>query len=107
MLRIVLRRTGETIFTSNDTTVTLHFYRPLVVPDGDPANMRSAITHFYQKLVLIEESLKTEHGKELGSKRHKFVCLLRVFLLCTNYLILQMIQFLNEVGDEVLASKSH
>ncbi len=49
------------------------FERPLIVPDGDPAYLRSAMAHFYEKLVLIEESLKTDLGKQLGGKRHKFV----------------------------------
>jgi len=64
--------------------------RPLIVPDGDPAYLRSAMAHFYEKLVLIEESLKTDLGKQLGGKRHKF-----------------MVEFLNELGEEIIASNRH
>ncbi|KAJ7476068.1 hypothetical protein FB451DRAFT_266078 [Mycena latifolia] len=45
--------------------------RPLHVPSDDPAAKDSAIQHFYDKLVLIRDRLKTEPGKVLGEKRHR------------------------------------
>ncbi|KAJ6576724.1 hypothetical protein DFH09DRAFT_1361602 [Mycena vulgaris] len=45
--------------------------RPLHVPADDPRVKDSAIQHFYDKLVLIRDRLKTEQGKVLGEKRHR------------------------------------
>jgi HD superfamily phosphodiesterase len=33
----------------------------------------SAISHFYDKLVFLKDMLKTQAGRALGEKRHKFI----------------------------------
>ena len=57
--------------------------RPLYVPPDAPEGRwesgGSAIDHFYDKLLLIKERLKTDAGCKMGEKRHKTVsgfCLL-------------------------------
>ncbi|KAF8627056.1 hypothetical protein AX17_006396 [Amanita inopinata Kibby_2008] len=45
----------------------------LHAPFGDPAQPRSAIQHFHDKLLHIKDRLKTEPGKKLGEKRHKML----------------------------------
>ncbi|KAG1898374.1 uncharacterized protein F5891DRAFT_1148447 [Suillus fuscotomentosus] len=54
--------------------------RPLHAP---PGRLDTAVQHFYDKLLHIQERLKTEPGKQMGAKRHQF-----------------MIDFLNSVENE-------
>ncbi|KAF8843735.1 hypothetical protein BDN67DRAFT_963911 [Paxillus ammoniavirescens] len=54
--------------------------RPLHAP---PGRDDTAIQHFYDKLLHIQERLKTEPGKAMGSRRHQF-----------------MLSFLQSVQDE-------
>ncbi|KIM67574.1 hypothetical protein SCLCIDRAFT_1210224 [Scleroderma citrinum Foug A] len=54
--------------------------RPLHAP---PGYTDTAIQHFYDKLLLIRDRLKTEPGKVMGAQRHEF-----------------MLQFLKSVQDE-------
>lgn len=44
--------------------------RPLHAPTG---HVETAIEHFYDKLLHIQERLKTEPGKQMGAKRHQFM----------------------------------
>ncbi|KAG2047238.1 hypothetical protein BDR06DRAFT_1032488 [Suillus hirtellus] len=44
--------------------------RPLHAP---PGRLDTAVQHFYDKLLHIQERLKTEPGKQMGAKRHQFV----------------------------------
>ncbi|OJA19982.1 hypothetical protein AZE42_04210 [Rhizopogon vesiculosus] len=57
--------------------------RPLHAPSG---RLDTAVQHFYDKLLHIQERLKTEPGKAMGAKRHQF-----------------MVDFLNSVQDEYVA----
>ncbi|KAF8071778.1 hypothetical protein FPV67DRAFT_1560551 [Lyophyllum atratum] len=50
------------------TTVTNN---ALYAPVGDPRQPQSAIQHFHDKLVHIQDRLKTEYGRRLGAKRHQ------------------------------------
>lgn len=43
---------------------------PLHAP---PGRLDTAVQHFYDKLLHIQERLKTEPGKQMGAKRHQFV----------------------------------
>lgn len=54
--------------------------RPLHAP---PGRLDTAVQHFYDKLLHIQERLKTEPGKQMGAKRHQF-----------------MVDFLNSVENE-------
>jgi uncharacterized protein len=54
--------------------------RPLHAPSG---RLDTAVQHFYDKLLHIQERLKTEPGKQMGTKRHQF-----------------MVDFLNSVENE-------
>ncbi|KAG2341770.1 hypothetical protein BDR05DRAFT_1001346 [Suillus weaverae] len=54
--------------------------RPLHAP---PGRLDTAVQHFYDKLLHIQERLKTEPGKQMGAKRHQF-----------------MVDFLNAVENE-------
>ncbi|KAG1872287.1 hypothetical protein F4604DRAFT_1654560 [Suillus subluteus] len=54
--------------------------RPLHAP---PGRLDTAVQHFYDKLLHIQERLKTEPGKQMGTKRHQF-----------------MVDFLNSVENE-------
>ena len=49
------------------------FARPLDVTEDDPAAKDTAVQHFYDKLLHIREQLKTEPGKQMAERRHKFV----------------------------------
>ncbi|KAG1808375.1 uncharacterized protein BJ212DRAFT_1383079 [Suillus subaureus] len=44
--------------------------RPLHAP---PGRLDTAVQHFYDKLLHIQERLKTEPGKQMGAKRHQFI----------------------------------
>ncbi|KAG2124160.1 hypothetical protein BD769DRAFT_1628816 [Suillus cothurnatus] len=44
--------------------------RPLHAP---PGRLDTAVQHFYDKLLHIQDRLKTEPGKQMGTKRHQFV----------------------------------
>lgn len=44
--------------------------RPLHAP---PGRNDTAIHHFYDKLLHIQDKLKTEPGKSMGAQRHQFV----------------------------------
>lgn len=44
--------------------------RPLHAP---PGRLDTAVQHFYDKLLHIQERLKTEPGKQMGAKRHRFI----------------------------------
>ena len=44
--------------------------RPLHAP---PGRHDTAIQHFYDKLLHIQDRLKTEPGKTMGTQRHQFV----------------------------------
>lgn len=57
--------------------------RPLHTPPGDPQAASSSIQHFHDKLLHIQERLKTPQGRELGAQRHQL-----------------MINFLGAVNDE-------
>ncbi|KAG1832593.1 hypothetical protein DFJ58DRAFT_822988 [Suillus subalutaceus] len=57
--------------------------RPLHAP---PGRLDTAVQHFYDKLLHIQERLKTEPGKQMGAKRHQF-----------------MVDFLNSVENEYSA----
>jgi arginine utilization protein RocB len=52
------------------------YFRPLHVPQDNPAVDSSAIQHFYDKLLKIKDRLKTETGKRLGAQRHQIVSLI-------------------------------
>jgi uncharacterized protein len=54
--------------------------RPLHAP---PGRLDTAVQHFYDKLLHIQDRLKTEPGKQMGTKRHQF-----------------MVDFLNSVENE-------
>lgn len=54
--------------------------RPLHAP---PGRLDTAVQHFYDKLLHIQERLKTEPGIQMGAKRHQF-----------------MVDFLNSVENE-------
>ncbi|KAG1737306.1 hypothetical protein EDB19DRAFT_1895873 [Suillus lakei] len=54
--------------------------RPLHAP---PGHLDTAVQHFYDKLLHIQERLKTEPGRQMGAKRHQF-----------------MVDFLNSVENE-------
>ncbi|SJL09839.1 uncharacterized protein ARMOST_13220 [Armillaria ostoyae] len=47
--------------------------RPMHTPPHDPALGDSAIQHFSDKLIHIQERLKTEPGRSMGQKRHKLL----------------------------------
>lgn len=47
--------------------------RTLHAPHGDPVQPATAIQHFHDKLLHIRERMKTEPGKQMAEKRHKFV----------------------------------
>lgn len=54
--------------------------RPLYVPPEEegPEGSKyvrggSAIDHFYDKLLLLRERLKTDAGRKMGDKRHQLV----------------------------------
>lgn len=38
-----------------------------------PGRLDTAVQHFFDKLLHIQQRLKTEPGKAMGAKRHKFV----------------------------------
>ncbi len=60
--------------------MTLRLCRPIHTPPHDPALGDSAVQHFYDKLIHIQERLKTEPGKLMGQKRHKLVGIRRLSL---------------------------
>jgi uncharacterized protein len=45
-------------------------FSPLHAP---PGRLDTAVQHFYDKLLHIQERLKTEPGKAMGAKRHQLV----------------------------------
>ncbi|KAH9003040.1 hypothetical protein EDB86DRAFT_2799479 [Lactarius hatsudake] len=45
----------------------------LHAPDGDPDQPESAIQHFHDKLLHIQERMKTAPGKQMAEKRHKLL----------------------------------
>ncbi|QRV90257.1 HD domain-containing protein [Ceratobasidium sp. AG-Ba] len=47
--------------------------RPLHVPSGDLREESSAIGHFHDKLLHIQDRLKTPQGKVLGAQRHQLM----------------------------------
>jgi uncharacterized protein len=61
--------------------------RPLCVPDAKPIenmsarqyneqsvkNESTAVNHFYEKLLLVKDKMKTRTGKELAARRHEFM----------------------------------
>lgn len=47
--------------------------RALHAPDGDPDQPESAIQHFHDKLLHIQERMKTAPGKQMAEKRHKLL----------------------------------
>lgn len=49
---------------------------------------RSAVAHFYEKLLQLKESMKTRTGGEMAEERHQF-----------------MLQFLDQLFDEVKGVK--
>ncbi|KAH7926096.1 hypothetical protein BV22DRAFT_1111928 [Leucogyrophana mollusca] len=59
--------------------------RPLHAP---PGRSDTAIAHFYDKLLHIQDRLKTEAGRKMGAKRHQFAS------------IFGMLDFLDSVEDE-------
>lgn len=78
-------------------------YSPLHTPTTDAKYDQSAIAHFHDKLLRLRDRLKTDAGKELGQRRHKLVSSVVVYLLSqiiTTYLLLQMVQFLEEISAE-------
>ena len=81
--------------------LTLQPFSALHAHTGDPAQARSAIQHFYDKLLHIRDRLKTTHGKLLGASRHQMV---RLFITKLSYLwfidIFQLLDFLGAVEDE-------
>jgi uncharacterized protein len=50
-----------------DNNVT---FSPLHAPSG---HLDTAVQHFFDKLLHIQERLKTEPGKAMGAKRHQLV----------------------------------
>jgi len=44
--------------------------RPLHAP---PGRTDTAVEHFYDKLLHIQDRLKTEPGKKMGAKRHQLM----------------------------------
>lgn len=48
-------------------------FSPLHVPDDDADQPESAIQHFHDKLLHIQERMKTTPGKQMAEKRHKLV----------------------------------
>ena len=76
---------------------------PLHVPAGDPLQARSAVQHFYDKLLHIKDHLKTEPGKRMGQKRHELVSVpvpIQLVQSLMRLCILQMLQFLRAVEEE-------
>lgn len=53
--------------------VTERTISPLHIPPSDPQCAESAIGHFYEKLVHIQDRLKTNPGRKIGAKRHQVV----------------------------------
>ncbi|KAH9031779.1 hypothetical protein EDB85DRAFT_1311506 [Lactarius pseudohatsudake] len=47
--------------------------RALHAPDGDSDQPESAIQHFHDKLLHIQERMKTAPGKQMAEKRHKLL----------------------------------
>ena len=47
--------------------------RPLHTPTDDADHAHTAIQHFHDKLLNVHDRLKTEAGKKMGDRRHKFV----------------------------------
>ncbi|KAG6840582.1 hypothetical protein C0991_005722 [Blastosporella zonata] len=45
--------------------------RPLYAPANDPKQPQCAIQHVHDKLIHIQDRLKTEYGKRLAAKRHQ------------------------------------
>jgi uncharacterized protein len=78
--------------------------RPLHVPTGsETAFADNAIHHFYDKLLLIKDRLKTEVGKLMGEKRHRMVGIeipWAMFHLSTDLIAKKMLDFLKAVEEE-------
>ena len=64
--------------------------RPIIVPSSEVNqlnDMEDTISHFYEKLLHIKDSLHTKHAKAIAYERHEF-----------------MLQFLNQIQKEVSLS---
>ena len=67
-LKVSCLDSKDSLFLRTDTHILCD--SPLHTPDDDPSHARSAIQHFYDKLLDIKDRLKTEPGKRMGQKRH-------------------------------------
>lgn len=60
-----------------------HRWRPLYVPGEEPnltmgkeeymKKLGNTINHFYEKLLLIKDSIQTETGKQIAERRHQYM----------------------------------
>lgn len=72
-------------------------FSPLHAPSG---HLDTAIEHFYDKLLHIQERLKTEPGKQMGAKRHQFVGDMNAWHVFDLIHFAKMVDFLNSVENE-------
>lgn len=62
--------------------------RPIHIPDSEKERVQGkqdTISHFYEKLLYIKDSLHTNHARHLAKGRHEF-----------------MLQFLNQINKELM-----
>lgn len=76
--------------------MTMTLFSPLHAP---PGRLDTAVQHFYDKLLHIQERLKTEPGKAMGAKRHQLVGDTAYSTRLADKFE-KMVEFLNAVQDE-------